>query len=153
MLFSNVVYARTYELDQVDSNSYQWPRWEPPHGIAGLRTKGMLTPRMISQPSSVWAWEYPRVLWRPLGGRLRQPNKATRWRNTIAAWYAEGWGVPQNFVEAHKWMNLAAAAGDPGAPVLRDLEAVLPSWPFGPAALRCAALRRPASLASLGASD
>ena len=43
---------------------------------------------------------------------------------------------------------LPFAAGDPGAPLLRDLEAVLPSWPFGSAPLRL-----PADLASAGASD
>lgn len=34
--------------------------------------------------------------------------------------YEEGLGVPQNFVEAHRWYNLAAAQGDADARAARD---------------------------------
>jgi uncharacterized protein len=34
--------------------------------------------------------------------------------------YAQGRGVPQNFVIAHQWLNLAAANGAEGAVELRD---------------------------------
>ena len=34
--------------------------------------------------------------------------------------YVQGLGVPQDFVEAHMWLNLAAARGDPQAAAARD---------------------------------
>ncbi len=34
--------------------------------------------------------------------------------------YSTGYGVPQDFVQAHKWYSLAGANGDKGAPTLRD---------------------------------
>ncbi len=34
--------------------------------------------------------------------------------------YSMGYGVPQDFVQAHKWYSLAGANGDKGAPTLRD---------------------------------
>ena len=38
--------------------------------------------------------------------------------------YQEGTGVPQSFVQAHKWYNLAAAQGDDLSKPLRDALAV-----------------------------
>jgi TPR repeat protein len=35
--------------------------------------------------------------------------------------YEQGNGVPQDYVEAHKWYTLAAASGDKVAAGLRDL--------------------------------
>ena len=34
--------------------------------------------------------------------------------------YVRGLGIPQDYVEAHMWLNLAAARGDPQAPAERD---------------------------------
>jgi TPR repeat protein len=34
--------------------------------------------------------------------------------------YANGQGVPQDYIEAHKWANLAAASGHKNAVLLRD---------------------------------
>jgi TPR repeat protein len=42
----------------------------------------------------------------------------------VAYMYSEGKGVPQNFVQAHLWYNLAAAQGDDLAKDARDLLAV-----------------------------
>ena len=36
-----------------------------------------------------------------------------------------GEGVPQDYVQAHMWFNLAAAAGDAAAPHNRDLVAAM----------------------------
>ena len=33
--------------------------------------------------------------------------------------YANGRGIDRNYVEAHKWLNLAALQGNPGARVVR----------------------------------
>jgi TPR repeat protein len=38
----------------------------------------------------------------------------------IGVRYATGWGVPQDYVLAHKWYNLAAAAGDQDAAESRN---------------------------------
>ena len=35
--------------------------------------------------------------------------------------YAEGEGVPQNYIQAHMWLNLAGARGDEDARKARDL--------------------------------
>ena len=43
-----------------------------------------------------------------------------RAQRLLGTMYAEGRGVVQDFVQAHRWYNLAAAAGDPDAPALRD---------------------------------
>ena len=34
--------------------------------------------------------------------------------------YGNGQGVPQDYVQAHKWFNLSAASGDAGALKNRD---------------------------------
>ncbi len=39
--------------------------------------------------------------------------------------YAKGQGVPQDYVYAHMWFNLAAARGDDGANKVRDSVASL----------------------------
>ena len=55
---------------------------------------------------------------RPLadqGNALAQSN--------LGFMYANGQGVPQDYVQAHKWLNLAAAAGDQSAVKSRDLVA------------------------------
>ncbi len=35
-------------------------------------------------------------------------------QNNLGAMYANGEGVPQDYVQAHKWMNLAASRTAPG---------------------------------------
>jgi len=35
--------------------------------------------------------------------------------------YDKGQGVPQDYVQAHMWLNLAAAQGQEQAPTLRDI--------------------------------
>ena len=39
----------------------------------------------------------------------------------IGTMYADGRGVPQDYVRAHMWLNLAAARGNEDARELRDL--------------------------------
>ena len=34
--------------------------------------------------------------------------------------YSKGWGVPQDYVQAHMWYNLAAAQGEKNSRILRD---------------------------------
>ena len=41
-------------------------------------------------------------------------------QNMLGYMYAKGQGVPQDFVQAHVWFNLAAAAGKGGAADSRD---------------------------------
>ena len=38
----------------------------------------------------------------------------------LAGFYLEGWGVPQDYVLAHMWGNLAAAQGNPIGKFIRD---------------------------------
>ena len=57
----------------------------------------------------------------------------------------EGLGVPQNYVEAHRWYNLAAAAGAPGAAEARDALAAKMSKEQLGEAQRLAAVGRPTS--------
>ena len=38
----------------------------------------------------------------------------------LARLYAQGLGAPQNYIEAHKWFNLAASRGEAAAPEERD---------------------------------
>ena len=44
-------------------------------------------------------------------------------QNNLGVMYATGEGVPQDFVQAHKWFNLAAAGGNKEATESRDLAA------------------------------
>ncbi len=56
--------------------------------------------------------------WRPLaeqGDALAQ--------SLLGVMYAEGLGVPQDFVQAHMWFNLAGAGGYEPAPELRAIMA------------------------------
>ena len=65
----------------------------------------------------------------------------------------EGLGVPQNYVEAHRWYNLAAAAGLAAAPAARDaLAAKMTKEQLGEAQ-RLAAQWRPTGLASPAALE
>jgi len=59
-----------------------------------------------------------------------------------------GLGVPQNYIEAHRWYNLAAAAGTPGAATARDVLAARMSKEQLAEAQRLAAAWRPAGLAA-----
>jgi uncharacterized protein len=43
-----------------------------------------------------------------------------RQQNNMGVLYAEGLGVPQDYVQAHMWFNLAAAIGDEVAKKNRD---------------------------------
>ena len=47
-----------------------------------------------------------------------------RGSNGLGILYFHGWGVPQDYVQAHKWINLAGASGDevvsPRAMKVRD---------------------------------
>lgn len=47
----------------------------------------------------------------------------TKAQHNLGAMYASGQGVPQDFVQAHKWFNLAAAGGDKEAKQERELAA------------------------------
>ncbi len=60
----------------------------------------------------------------------------------------EGLGVPQNYIEAHRWYNLAAAGGAPGAAAARDALAAKMSKEQLGEAQRLAAAWRPPSRAS-----
>jgi len=42
-------------------------------------------------------------------------------QNNLGVMYYNGWGVPQDYVSAHMWFNLAAAGGQEGARKNRDL--------------------------------
>ena len=65
----------------------------------------------------------------------------------------EGLGVPQNYVEAHRWYNLAAAAGVGAAPAARDaLAAKMTKEQLGEAQ-RLAAQWRPTGLSSPAALE
>jgi TPR repeat protein len=44
-------------------------------------------------------------------------------QTNLGVMYANGQGVPQDYVLAHMWFNLAAAQGDPNGKGLRDLVA------------------------------
>ena len=44
-------------------------------------------------------------------------------QNNLGRMYANGQGVPQDYVRAHMWLNLAAAQGDSVAVKNRDLAA------------------------------
>ena len=46
-------------------------------------------------------------LWRSLANQGHPYGQ-----NNLGAMYAEGQGVPQDYIEAHKWFNLAEVAGD-----------------------------------------
>jgi TPR repeat protein len=39
----------------------------------------------------------------------------------LGAMYTNGWGVPQDYVEAHKWLNLAAAGFPAWEPERREM--------------------------------
>lgn len=66
------------------------------------------------------------------GGLARDVNQALHWtrlaamqgepnaQSTLGRLYADGMGVPQNFVQAHLWLNLAAARGQKQAMKQRD---------------------------------
>jgi uncharacterized protein len=41
-------------------------------------------------------------------------------QHNLGVAYATGRGVPQNYVRAHMWFNLASAQGDKGAAKARD---------------------------------
>ena len=53
--------------------------------------------------------------WRPLA---EQGNAHAQFY--LGVLYHSGSGVPQDFVQAHKWYSLAGANGDKGAATLRD---------------------------------
>ncbi len=46
-------------------------------------------------------------------------------QSELGAFYANGHGVPQDYIQAHLWFNLAAAQGDKMATKNRDLVAKL----------------------------
>ena len=54
-------------------------------------------------------------LWRPLA----EQDDAYAQGN-LGVMYDKGWGVPQDYVQAHMWFNLAAAKGDADAIKSRD---------------------------------
>ncbi len=54
-------------------------------------------------------------LWRPLAEQGEVVAQAH-----LSAMYYQGKGVPQDYVLAHKWINLAAAQGHKAARKLRD---------------------------------
>jgi TPR repeat protein len=54
-------------------------------------------------------------LWRPLA---EQGDAEAQYK--LGTMYDIGHGVPQDYVEAHKWYSLAAAAGEPSATFFRD---------------------------------
>jgi TPR repeat protein len=53
--------------------------------------------------------------WRPLAEQGQ-----TEAQHNLGELYAEGKGVPQDYVQAHMWYNLAAANGDKLAAEFRD---------------------------------
>ena len=57
-------------------------------------------------------------LWRPLAD---QGNAHAQFN--LGAMYANGQGVPQDYVRAHMWFNLSAAQGNQGAAKNRDIAA------------------------------
>jgi len=61
------------------------------------------------------AWEE----WRPLA---EQGNANAQYN--LGGMYANGQGVPQDYVQAHKWFNLAATQGDKVAVKNRDIVAM-----------------------------
>ncbi len=63
----------------------------------------------------------------------------------VAALYEDGLGVAQDYVEAHRWYNLAAAAGAPGAAEARDALAAKMSKEQLAEAQRLAAAWKPAT--------
>ncbi len=52
--------------------------------------------------------------------RLAADQGHAKAQYSLGAMYALGQGVPQDFVQAHMWSNLAAAQGDEPARKLRD---------------------------------
>ena len=58
--------------------------------------------------------------WRPLAERDHAEAQLK-----LGEMYAKGRGVPQDYVAAHMWMNLAAAQGNKNAAKARDLLAQL----------------------------
>ena len=80
-----------------------------------------------AQPASAGAFEdglaaydagdYPTALrlWMPLA---RQGNATAQFN--LGLMYGNGRGVPQNYVLAHMWSNLASASGNANAPKNRD---------------------------------
>ena len=59
----------------------------------------------------------------PCGFGVRWPTKATPAQFNLGAMYANGQGVPQDYVRAHMWFNLSAAQGNQGAAKNRDIAA------------------------------
>ena len=62
----------------------------------------------------------------------RKPSGGTAWpaeqgdasaQTNLGVMYAAGLGVPQDYVSAHMWFNLAAATGDEEARKVRELVA------------------------------
>ena len=84
--------------------------------------KGFVAGAIVIVVALVGLWAAARILSPDdLRERAEQGNATTQFNLGVA--YDEGEGVTQDYVEAVKWLHLAAAAGDHEAGKLRDIVA------------------------------
>jgi hypothetical protein len=76
--------------------------WSKPSGV-------LLSPKPISATCINTVSAFPETMSWPRVGCIRLPNRATRRDILLGLLFDKGYGVPQDWVEAEVWLNLAAA--------------------------------------------